>query len=93
MLRRLRSLYLGYNRISKIETEFVNSVPYLQDLVLTRNNIKELSDLLFLKELKNLVLVSFVDNPVTKKKNYRLFVIWLCPWVRTMDFNRVRDKV
>jgi U2 small nuclear ribonucleoprotein A' len=44
------------------------SVPALNTLVLTQNNVAELADLEVLRGFKKLTFVSLVDNPVTNKE-------------------------
>ena len=46
----------------------VKSVPALNTLVLTQNNVAELADLEVLRGFKKLTFVSLVDNPVTNKE-------------------------
>ena len=37
--------------------------------------------------------LALLHNPVTKRENYRLFVIHKIPSLRVLDFTRIRDKV
>lgn len=46
----------------------VKSVPALNTLVLTQNNVAELADLEVLRGFKKLTFLSLVDNPVTNKE-------------------------
>jgi U2 small nuclear ribonucleoprotein A' len=46
----------------------VKSVPALNTLVLTQNNVAELADLEVLRGFKKLTFVSLVDNPVANKE-------------------------
>lgn len=48
-------------------------------------------DLVPLGNLTNLVHLVLLENPVTRKENYRLFVVWQCPSVRYLDYERVKD--
>ncbi|KAF1965364.1 small nuclear ribonucleo protein U2, A [Bimuria novae-zelandiae CBS 107.79] len=88
---RLRTLFLAQNRISNIQANLSSSIPNLTTLVLTKNRITELAELDPLGGFKKLVYLTLKDNPVTGKENYRLWVIWLCPSVRFLDFAKVRD--
>ncbi|KAF3934357.1 Centriolin [Dactylella cylindrospora] len=88
---RLKTLLLARNRISSIQSTIANSVPNLYCIALQNNNIAELVDLIPLGYLTKLVHLVLLENPVTRKENYRLFVIWKCPTVRYLDYERVRD--
>ncbi|KAH8728685.1 small nuclear ribonucleoprotein U2, A [Phaeosphaeriaceae sp. PMI808] len=87
---RLRTLFLGQNRISSIQPNLSSSIPNLHTLVLTKNRFVELADLDPLAGFKKLVYLSLMGNPVTSKENYRYWVIWRCPTVRYLDFAKVR---
>ncbi|ORY96786.1 leucine-rich repeat-domain-containing protein [Syncephalastrum racemosum] len=88
---RLQNLLLTNNRINRIEPldEFI---PNLKSLILTNNAIQELGDLEPLVKCKRLHYLSLVDNPVTKKEYYRLYLIHKMPQLRVLDFSKVRDK-
>ncbi|KAF8202935.1 leucine-rich repeat-domain-containing protein [Pholiota molesta] len=92
LLKRLHTLLLANNRIQNISASIHLSVPNLQTLVLTNNNIAELGDLEPLKELRNLKYISLLGNPVTEKKWYREWLAWRFPSLRVVDFQRIRDK-
>lgn len=88
---RLRTLLVARNRVRSIQTTLAASLPNLQNLVLSANRLAELADLDPLKDCARLTHLSLLDNPVARKDNYRLWVIWRCPSVRFLDFQRVRD--
>ncbi|PPQ66123.1 hypothetical protein CVT26_010924 [Gymnopilus dilepis] len=92
LLKRLQTLLLANNRIHTISSSIHLSVPNLQTLVLTNNNIAELGDLEPLKELKHLKYISLIGNPVREKKWYREWLAWRIPGLRVLDFQRIRDK-
>ncbi|KAG0346419.1 U2 snRNP complex subunit [Podila humilis] len=89
-LPRLTTLLLSNNRISKIDTNLSQYLPNLTTVVLTNNAITELSDLEGLSGCTRLEFLSLLDNPVSKKKYYRSWIIWKIPSVRVLDFDRVR---
>lgn len=91
LLRRVRSLLLANNRITRIDPQIAEFLPNLTTLVLTNNNITEISDLEPLSDCKRLQYLSLLDNPVTRKQWYRSWIIWKIPSVRVLDFKRVRD--
>lgn len=59
--------------------------------MLTNNRLLDFNDLeplsVFGKQLQNL---SLIDNPVTKKPHYRMWVLSRLPHLTTLDFKRVR---
>ncbi|KAF8931420.1 leucine-rich repeat-domain-containing protein [Dissophora ornata] len=91
-LPRLKCMLLSNNRISKIDPNLSQYLPNLTTVVLTNNAITELSDLDGLAGCKSIEVLSLLDNPVTKKKYYREWVIWKLPSVRVLDFDRVKKK-
>ncbi|KAI0844761.1 L domain-like protein [Daldinia vernicosa] len=88
---RIRSLLLQRNRISSIQPTLVNSIPNLTTLQLESNNLNELADLDPLGSFPRLTHLVLRDNPVTKKEHYRYWVLWRCPTVRFLDFEKVKD--
>lgn len=69
------------------------SLPKLSTLVLTTNKLVNLSDLDPLSTLPKLQTLSLLDNEVTKKPQYRLYVIHRCPNLRLLDFKKIKQKV
>jgi len=92
LLRRLRMLILNNNRICRFEEKLEECLPQLDTLVLTNNNLQELTDIEPLKTIKSLTNISFFRNPITTKPNYRYFVIHCLPQVRVLDFQRIKLK-
>jgi U2 small nuclear ribonucleoprotein A' len=90
---RLKSLSLANNRIGRIDSQLDDYIPNLATLVLTNNLIQELGDLEPLTKCRKLEYLSLLDNPVTKKKYYRLYIIHKIPSIRVLDFKRVRKTV
>ncbi|KAL2267059.1 hypothetical protein VTJ83DRAFT_4336 [Remersonia thermophila] len=88
---RLRTLLLAHNRIATIHPGLPNATPGLRNLVLAGNNLAELADLDVLGKLPRLTHLVLVDNPVTKKEHYRYWVLWRCPTVRFLDYQKVKD--
>ncbi|KAK9450371.1 leucine-rich repeat-domain-containing protein [Limtongia smithiae] len=93
-LPRLRRLLLARNRIAHIAPPpaLANAVPNLTTLVLTSNTIGSLDEIDNLSELKKLAYLTLIDNPVTRKENYRLYVIAKVPSVRILDFQKVKQS-
>jgi len=81
------------NRISKIADNISTCLPKLEWLLLNNNRIEELSDIDPLQNCKNLTHLSLLENPITSKKNYRLYVIHAIPTLRMLDFRKVKLRV
>ncbi|KAK3306862.1 leucine-rich repeat-domain-containing protein [Chaetomium strumarium] len=88
---RLRTLLLGRNRIVTIQPTLPNAIPNLTNLMLAGNSLAELADLDVLGRFPRLTHLVLMDNPVTKKENYRYWVLWRCPTVRFLDYQKVKD--
>ncbi|KAL9588056.1 MAG: hypothetical protein Q9203_003133 [Teloschistes exilis] len=88
---RLHTLLLARNRVNSIQPTLANSIPNLTTLVLTSNNVAELADLDPLRNLPRLTHLSLLENPVTRKEHYRYWIIWRCPAVRFLDYQKVKD--
>jgi len=91
-LPRLSTIIINNNRIQSIEEGLGSKIPNLETLILTNNRIENLSDVDCLKDLKKLHTVSFMKNPITRQKHYRLYVIHQIATLRTLDFQRIKQK-
>merc|ERR1711920_1061413 len=86
-------LMLMNNRISRIAEDAFEPLPNLMSVCLTGNKLEKLVDLEPLTKLKTLERLSLLDNPVTKVKHYRPYMISKCSkTLRILDFNRIKDK-
>jgi len=92
VLNRLRTLLLNNNKLSHIERGLGDSIANLETLVLTNNKLNNLGDLDALVDLPNLRRLSLLDNPVTKKQYYRLYVIHKLPKLILLDFSKVKKQ-
>lgn len=88
---RLRTLLVAQNRVAALSPSLAASVPNLTTLVLTANRLAHLADLDPLRGLAKLAHLVLLDNPVARRPHYRAWVVWRCPSVRFLDFERVRD--
>jgi U2 small nuclear ribonucleoprotein A' len=66
--QRLSTLLLARNRVRHIQPNLAESLPNLQTLVLTSNNVAELADLDPLRRLTKLVHLSLLENPVARNE-------------------------
>jgi len=92
LLTRLKKLLLNNNRVIRISEHLEESLPNLSWLILTNNELENLGDLDPLATLPKLECLSLLDNPVTTKKYYRLYVIHKIPHLRILDFRRIKLK-
>ncbi|KAF8821815.1 putative small nuclear ribonucleoprotein polypeptide A' [Cardiosporidium cionae] len=106
--RRLKTLILCNNRISRIAPDLAENLPYLNSLVLTNNKLERLIDLDPILKCKFLTHLSLSDNPVTfdspvlmglnilqlnvLTSHYRAYLIYHLPNLRILDFKRIRDS-
>lgn len=74
-LPRIKCLLLNNNRIVRIAENLQEFLPNLTSMILTGNNIQELSDLEPLLQFPKLETLSLLNNPVTTKPQYREFVV------------------
>lgn len=68
-------------------------LPKLHTLVLTNNRLVNLVEIDPLASLPNLHFLSLLDNNITKKPHYRLYVIHRLKTLRVLDFKKIRNKV
>ncbi|CEJ80378.1 Putative U2 small nuclear ribonucleoprotein A [[Torrubiella] hemipterigena] len=88
---RITTVLLARNRVASIQASLAKSIPNLTNLVLTANNIAELADLDVLARFPRLTHLVLAENPVTKKEHYRYWVVWKCPSVRFLDYQKVKE--
>lgn len=83
----LSMLYLSHGCTS---AEFL---PKLHSLVLTNNRLVNLVEIDPLASIPKLQYLSLLDNNITKKPNYRLYVIHKLKSLRVLDFIKIKAKV
>lgn len=91
-LARLKCLLLNNNRITRISDDLNDTLPNLESIILTGNNLQELSDVEPLAKLPKLESVSLLTNPIATKQNYREYVIFKLPTLRLLDFKKIKQK-
>lgn len=91
-MHRLRTILLTNNHITRIDPKIGRNLVNLEHLILTNNRIANLSDLDALASLPSLSTLSLVDNVVTRRPNYRAYVIHKIPELKALDFRKVTPK-
>jgi len=91
-LNRVKCLLLSNNRISRIGSNLQESIPNLETLILTNNKINTLSDIDPLETVRSLRYLSLLDNLITKTQHYRLYIIHKLPFLRVLDFRKIKQK-
>ncbi|KAF5746345.1 U2 small nuclear ribonucleoprotein A' [Tripterygium wilfordii] len=91
-LNRLGTLIINNNRITRINPNIGEFLPKLHSLVLTNNRLVNLVEIDPLASLPRLQFLSLLDNNITKKPNYRLYVIHKLKSLRVLDFRKVKNK-
>lgn len=90
LLKRLKKILINNNRITKISNRLEESLPNLEWLILTNNEINNVDDISSLSAVKSLKYLSLLKNPIVTKENYRLSVIYHLPQLKVLDFSRIR---
>mmetsp|Transcript_35055 Transcript_35055/g.91045 ORF Transcript_35055/g.91045 Transcript_35055/m.91045 type:complete len:274 (+) Transcript_35055:205-1026(+) len=91
-LKRLKQLLLSNNRLARISKNLEAQIPNLEVLVLSNNRFTNLSDIDMLATLPKLKYLSLLDNPVTKRPDYRLYVVSRLKRLKVLDFKRITPK-
>lgn len=90
LLKRLLSLFVCNNHVKGLRG--LKALPRLETLVLTNNDIRTLADIKAIGELPHLRHLSLLQNPVTRVQHYRAYVLFKCPNLDVLDFQKVRRK-
>lgn len=91
-LSRLGTLIINNNRITRINANIGEYLPKLHTLILTNNRLVNLVEIDPLASFPKLQFLSLLDNNITKKPNYRLYVIHKLKSLRVLDFKKVKNK-
>jgi hypothetical protein len=76
-------LSLSVNKIDSLR-DFA-ACPKLQELYLRKNDIRNLEDVRYLKNLRLLKILWLCDNPCADTPGYRTFVVWHLPQLEKLD--------
>lgn len=88
--RNLETLLLGNNNITHIDDSFPES-NCIKSISLINNNISHFQEI-FSQKFKRLETLILSGNPITKLENYRLFMIWLIPSLKVLDFQKIKQS-
>lgn len=88
-MKRLNALLINNNYVSRIAVNIGEHLPSLSSLILTNNKVSLLSEIDHLTSLRKIENISLIDNPVSMKANYRLYVIQRLPSLKILDFRKV----
>ncbi|CAL5440480.1 unnamed protein product [Camellia sinensis] len=91
-LNRLGTLLVNNNRITRINPSIGEFLPKLHALVLTNNRLTNLVEIDPLASLTKLQFLRLLDNNITKKPNYCLYVIHKLKSLHVLDFKKVKHK-
>merc|ERR1712224_475172 len=90
-LRRLRVLFLNNNRIMRFGLNLPSFFPNLEMLILTRNKIQSLREIVRLRSLENLRSLTLIENPICDIIPYRLLTIYWCKSLKWLDYAIVKQ--
>ncbi|KAK9752630.1 hypothetical protein QE152_g4136 [Popillia japonica] len=86
LLRRMSSVQVLSLSINKIENlEDFQYCKKLEELYIRQNNIKDLNQVYYLKNLANLKHLWLGENPCANVEGYRLAVLWVLPHLQKLD--------
>lgn len=91
-LPRLKNLYLNNNRIVKIGDDLAETLPNLESIILSGNNIQEFGDLEPLTKLEKLETISLMTNQIAARPHYREYISYKFPNLRLLDFRKIKQK-
>lgn len=92
LMRRLGTLLLANNLVSRVSSDLSASLPALHSIVLTNNRIASLVEIDALSSLSSLRKLSLLHNPVTRRPHYRSYCIFRLPQLTELDFQAVKRK-
>ncbi|KAM0751588.1 L domain-like protein [Meredithblackwellia eburnea MCA 4105] len=95
LLRRLQHVHLAQNPVRTVSPTLPTSLPNLRTLILTNTAVPvdTLGPLaIILGRCKKLETLSLKGSPVAEAKYYKEWIIFKCRHLRSLDFDRVKDK-
>ncbi|KAK4052105.1 U2 snRNP complex subunit [Microbotryomycetes sp. JL201] len=96
LMRRLQHILISNNPVRTVSPTISTSLPNLRTLILTnaavpRDALANLGDIL--GRCKKLETLSLKGTPVADAEHYRSWIIFKCKNLRSLDFERVKEKV
>jgi len=93
-MNKLTCLLLMSNSISSISgsSSLTSNLGNLTSLILSNNNISQLTEVYNIAGFKKLEILSLLENPVSLMANYRNYVIVKVPSLKTLDFVKVKKQ-
>ncbi|EPY25221.1 U2 small nuclear ribonucleoprotein A' [Strigomonas culicis] len=99
-MRRVVTLIVHRNQIQKVSVpSCVLALPNVEHFLADDNNLKTLTDILFLRFWKQLQIVSLELNPVWtqnmegyEESKLRALLVFLCPKLKLINYQRVTQK-
>lgn len=92
VMKRLGSLLLGNNQVSRISSSLQAALPSLHTVVLTNNRIASFAEVDALASVPSLRRLSLLGNPVARRPHYRSYLVFRLPHVVELDFEKVRKR-
>lgn len=88
--KKLEVLLLSNNNILYIDEDTFPLDNQIKSITLYNNNIYKFQPL-FKDKFPKLETLVLTGNPITELENYRLFVIWLIPSLKVLDFKKIKQ--
>lgn len=93
LLPRLKTVLIAKNNITEIEDDLYKKLPNLTYLNLAANGLNDLIQTLkSLQNFTNLHTLILTENPITRNQNYRAYIIYKLPFLKVLDFAKIKDK-
>ena len=89
ILKRCTTLLVNNGIVQSFGANLPQTLPNLETLMLTNNQIKDFESLQPLTGCKNLLRLRLHLNPITSLDNYRLIIIHMFPSLRYLDFQKI----
>jgi U2 small nuclear ribonucleoprotein A' len=92
LLKRLRKIFVANNHVNRVSEKLTSLLPNLDTLILSNNRIANFSVIDSIGLNSKLEMLSLLENPVTRRPNYRLYTIFKIPSLTVLDFQKVTAK-